>query len=84
MSAKAGACAHRVCRFEVTPWRRRRAQKQVRAEPLPAGADWWMTRSAPAAMMALHLSGAVFRRRYCTGWQLCSIKKRGSLMPSGF
>jgi hypothetical protein len=33
-------------------------------EMLPAGATWWMARSARAAMMALHLSGVVFRRRW--------------------
>ena len=38
------------------------AQKQARAEMLPAGAVWWMARSAGAAMMALYLSGVVFRR----------------------
>jgi hypothetical protein len=36
------------------------AQKQARAEMLPAGAVWWMARSANAAMMALHLSGVPF------------------------
>jgi hypothetical protein len=41
-----------------------KAQKQVRLEMLPAGASWWMARSARAAMMALHLSGVVFRRRW--------------------
>ena len=39
-------------------------QKQVRVELLPAGATWWMARSARAALMALHLSGVVFRRRW--------------------
>jgi hypothetical protein len=39
-------------------------QKQVRVELLPAGATWWMARSARAAMMALHLSGVVFRRKW--------------------
>jgi hypothetical protein len=39
-----------------------KAQKQVRAELLPAGAEWWMARSARAAMMVLHLSGLPFRR----------------------
>src|SRR5215510_7472885 len=34
-----------------------KAQKQVRVELLPAGASWYMARSARAAMMALHLSG---------------------------
>jgi hypothetical protein len=37
-----------------------KAQKQARAEMLPAGAVWWMARSANAAMMALHLSGVPF------------------------
>jgi hypothetical protein len=41
-----------------------KAQKQVRVELLPAGATWWMARSARAALMALHLSGVVFRRRW--------------------
>jgi hypothetical protein len=41
-----------------------KAQKQVRIELLSAGATWWMARSARAAMMALHLSGVVFRRRW--------------------
>jgi hypothetical protein len=41
-----------------------KAQKQVRLEMLPAGADWWLARSARAAMMALHLSGVMFRRRW--------------------
>ena len=41
-----------------------KAQKQIRLEMLPAGATWWMARSARAAMMALHLSGVVFRRHW--------------------
>jgi hypothetical protein len=41
-----------------------KAQKRVRLEMLPAGADWWLVRSARAALMALHLSGVVFRRRW--------------------
>ena len=41
-----------------------KSQRQVRVELLPAGATWWMARSARAAMMALHLSGVVFRRRW--------------------
>jgi hypothetical protein len=41
-----------------------KAQKQIRAELGPAGADWWLARSARAALMALHLSGVVFRRRW--------------------
>lgn len=32
-------------------------QKQVREELLRSGADWWMARSARAALMALHKSG---------------------------
>jgi hypothetical protein len=39
-------------------------QKQVRLEMLPAGADWWLARSARAALMALDLSGVVFRRKW--------------------
>jgi hypothetical protein len=41
-----------------------KAQKQIRLEMLPAGADWWLARSARAALMALHLSGVVFRRKW--------------------
>jgi len=41
-----------------------KAQKQVRVELLPAGATWWISRSARAAMMALLLSGVVFRRHW--------------------
>jgi hypothetical protein len=41
-----------------------RVQKQVRVELLQAGANWWMARSARAALMALHLSGVVFRRQW--------------------
>jgi hypothetical protein len=41
-----------------------KVQKRVRSEMLPAGADWWLARSARAALMALHLSGVVFRRRW--------------------
>jgi hypothetical protein len=41
-----------------------KAQKQIRLEILPVGARWWMARSARAAMMALHLSGVVFRRKW--------------------
>jgi hypothetical protein len=40
-----------------------KAQKQIRAKLKPAGADWWLARSARAALMALHLSGVVFRRQ---------------------
>jgi hypothetical protein len=39
-----------------------KVQKHVRLKMLPAGADWWLARSARAAMMALHLSGVVFLR----------------------
>jgi hypothetical protein len=41
-----------------------KAQKQVRLEMLPAGASWWMARSWRAAVMALHLEGLVFRRKW--------------------
>jgi hypothetical protein len=41
-----------------------KAQKQLRLAMLAAGADWWLVRSARAALMALHLSGAVFRRKW--------------------
>jgi hypothetical protein len=41
-----------------------KAQKQIRAELLPAGATWWMARSARAALTALYLSGVVFRRKW--------------------
>jgi hypothetical protein len=39
-----------------------KAQKQARAEMLPAGALWYMARSARAAMTALYLAGVAFRR----------------------
>jgi hypothetical protein len=39
-----------------------KAQKQVRAELVAAGAQWWMARSAVAALVALHRSGVAFRR----------------------
>jgi hypothetical protein len=38
-------------------------QKQVRAELLRAGAVCWMARSARAVLMALRVSGVVFRRQ---------------------
>jgi hypothetical protein len=41
-----------------------KVQTQIRTEMLPAGAVWWMARSAGAAMMALSFSGAVFRRKW--------------------
>jgi len=41
-----------------------KAQKQIRLEMQPAGAVWLMTRSARAALMALHLAGVVFRRHW--------------------
>jgi hypothetical protein len=41
-----------------------KAQKQIRAKLKPAGADWWLVRSAGAALMALHLSGVVFRCKW--------------------
>ena len=46
-------------RGRVTP-----VQKLVRAEMLPTGAMWWMVRTARAALMALHLSGVPFRRKW--------------------
>jgi hypothetical protein len=36
----------------------------IRAQLVPAGADWHLVRSARAALMALHLSGVIFRRRW--------------------
>src|SRR6516164_5234034 len=39
-----------------------KAQKQTRLAMLPAGAVWYMARSAVAALQALHLAGVVFRR----------------------
>src|SRR5215813_4058984 len=41
-----------------------KAQKQIRLELLPSGATWWMARSARAALMALHLEGVIFRRKW--------------------
>jgi len=40
------------------------AQKQIRLELLPCGATWWLARSARAALMALHLEGVIFRRKW--------------------
>jgi hypothetical protein len=40
-----------------------KAQKQIRAKLKPAGADWWLARSARAALMALHLPDVAARRR---------------------
>jgi hypothetical protein len=39
-----------------------RAQKQVRKELVAIGCDWWLCRSARAALTALHRSGVPFRR----------------------
>jgi hypothetical protein len=39
-----------------------KTQKQFRLEVLAAGAEWWMARSARAAMTALYGSGVAFRR----------------------
>jgi hypothetical protein len=39
-----------------------KAQKQIYAEMLPAGAKWWLARSARAALTALHRSGVAFRQ----------------------
>jgi hypothetical protein len=39
-----------------------KAKKQVRAELLAGGAEWWLARSARAVLMALHRWGEVFRR----------------------
>jgi hypothetical protein len=44
-----------------------KVQKQVRTELLQAGAEWWMARSACAALTALHRSGVVFRRPWEPG-----------------
>jgi hypothetical protein len=38
------------------------SQKQVRDEVLAVGCQWWMARSARAALVALHRSGVEFRR----------------------
>lgn len=39
-----------------------KAQKQIRSELLAVGCEWWMARSARAALTALHRSGVPFRR----------------------
>jgi hypothetical protein len=39
-------------------------QKQIRLEVLAAGADWYLVRTARAAMVALQLSGVKFRLRF--------------------
>jgi hypothetical protein len=41
-----------------------KAQKQIRLELLRSGATWYMTRSTRASLMALHLEGVVFRRKW--------------------
>jgi hypothetical protein len=41
-----------------------KAQKQIRAKLVPAGADWWLARSARAALVGLRLAGVAFRRRW--------------------
>jgi hypothetical protein len=41
-----------------------KVQKQIRLELLPSGASWWMARTARSAMMALHLEGVTFKRRW--------------------
>ena len=41
-----------------------KTQKQARAAMLPAGAVWYMARSARAAMTALYRSGVAFRRQW--------------------
>jgi len=40
------------------------AQIKQREEMLAVGVKWWMARSARAAMVALHLSGVVFQRKW--------------------
>jgi hypothetical protein len=47
-----------------------KVQKQIRLELLPSGATWWMVRSARAPLMALHLEGVIFRRK----WQPAQLK----------
>jgi hypothetical protein len=37
------------------------AQKQIRAELVPVGCQWWMARSVPAALEALRRAGVPFR-----------------------
>jgi hypothetical protein len=39
-----------------------KAQKQIRSELLAVGCNWWMARSARAALTALHRAGVPFRR----------------------
>jgi hypothetical protein len=41
-----------------------KVQKRVLAEMLQAGAEWWMARSAAAALTALLRSGVVFRGQW--------------------
>jgi hypothetical protein len=43
-----------------------KAQKQVYLELRAAGADWYLVRSAPAALEALRRSNVPFRRRWQT------------------
>jgi hypothetical protein len=39
-----------------------KSQKQIRAELVAVGCQWWMARSVRAALMALHRSGVPFRQ----------------------
>ena len=41
-----------------------KVQKQLRLEMLPAGAVWWMARSARAALVALYRSGVSFPNKW--------------------
>jgi len=63
------------------------AQKQVRAEMLPTSAVWWMVRTSRAAMMALHLSGVVFRCKWkppkLRAWEGPFADPTRRLPPSG-
>jgi len=44
-------------------------QRAIRAELIAAGAEWWLVRSANAAMVALQLSGVRFRKRFGRKWR---------------
>ena len=44
-----------------------KAQKQVRVELVAVGCEWWLCRSARAALTALHRSGVPFRRPWRPG-----------------
>jgi hypothetical protein len=60
-----------------------KAQKQVRLEMLPAGASWWMARSARAAMMALYQNSQTLTHAACCPTGTSIAKMYGGPMGYG-